>query len=112
MSRIAKRFASGGTPYSDRTLAEDTRLPQTVVLNLLQELVKMQLLAETRTDGNQPAHYLPAIDIHHLTIRTVIRRIESYGVENPQHTWRTKPNEWEELRRLRNTNEDALLTEV
>lgn len=112
MSRIAKRFASGGTPYSDRTLAEDTRLPQTVVFNLLQELVKMQLLAETRSESSSTTHYLPAIDIRHLTVRMVTRRIESYGVENPQHTWRAKPSEWEELRRLRNTNEDALLTDV
>lgn len=34
LSRIAKRFASGGTPYSERTLAEDAKLPQTVVFNL------------------------------------------------------------------------------
>ncbi len=112
MSRIAKRFASGGTPYSDRTLAEDTRLPQTVVFNLLQALAKMQLLAEIRDEGSQSTHYLPAIDISHLSVRTVIRRIDSHGVENPQHTWRTKPAEWETLRQLRNTNKDALLTEV
>ena len=112
MCRIAKRFSTGGTPYSDRTLAEDTRLPQTVVHNLLQELTKMQLLAEVRNESSQSAHYLPAIDIRHLTVKMVIRRMDSYGVENPQHTWRTKPAEWEELRRLRNAHENAVLTEV
>ena len=53
-----------------------------------------------------------AVDLSHLTVKMVIRRMDCYGTENPQHTWRNKPEEWEELRRLRNTNEDALLTEV
>lgn len=112
LSRIAKRFSSGGLPYSERTLAEDTRLPQTVVFNLLQEMVKMQLVAEIKDEVQQQSHYLPAIDLSHLTVKMVIRRIDCYGVENPQHTWHNKPTEWEELRRLRNANEDALLTEI
>ena len=112
LSRIAKRFASGGTPYSERTLAEDTKLPQTVVFNLLEEMVRMQLLAEIHKENNSHAYYRPAVDLSHLTVKMVIRRMDCYGTENPQHTWRNKPEEWEELRRLRNTNEDALLTEV
>ncbi len=112
LSRIAKRFASGGTPYSERTLAEDTKLPQTVVFNLLEEMVRMQLLAEIHKENNSLSYYLPAVDLSHLTVKMVIRRMDCYGTENPQHTWRNKPEEWEELRRLRNTNEDALLTEV
>ena len=112
LSRIAKRFASGGTPYSERTLAEDTKLPQTVVFNLLEEMVRMQLLAEIHKENNSHSYYLPAVDLSHLTVKMVIRRMDCYGTENPQHTWRNKPEEWEELRRLRNTNEDALLTEV
>lgn len=112
LSRIAKRFSTGGLPYSERTLAEDTRLPQTVVFNLLQEMIKMQLVAEIKDEAHQQSHYLPAIDLSHLTVKMVIRRMDCYGVENPQHTWRNKPTEWEELRRLRNTNEDALLTEI
>ena len=112
LSRIAKRFASGGTPYSERTLAEDTKLPQTVVFNLLEEMVRMQLLVEIHKENNSHSYYLPAVDLSHLTVKMVIRRMDCYGTENPQHTWRNKPEEWEELRRLRNTNEDALLTEV
>ncbi|MGN1257246.1 MAG: YihY/virulence factor BrkB family protein [Bacteroidaceae bacterium] len=112
LSRIAKRFSSGGLPYSERTLAEDTRLPQAVVFNLLQEMVKMQLVAEIKDENHQQSHYLPAIDLSHLTVKMVIRRMDCYGVENPQHTWHNKPTEWEELRRLRNANEDALLTEI
>ena len=112
LSRIAKRFASGGTPYSERTLAEDTKLPQTVVFNLLEEMVRMQLLAEIHKENKSHSYYLPAVDLSHLTVKMVIRRMDCYGTENPQHTWRNKPEEWEEQRRLRNTNEDALLTEV
>ena len=112
LSRIAKRFASGGTPYSERTLAEDTKLPQTVVFNLLEEMVRMQLLAEIHKENNSHSYYRPAVDLSHLTVKMVIRRMDCYGTENPQHTWRNTPEEWDELRRLRNTNEDALLPEV
>lgn len=111
-TRICKRFANGRSAYTKRTLAHETKLPETLVSILLDELVGMQLLAETQNAQGTLTYYLPAIDIHRMTVRTVIRRIESYGTENLARDWQQNIKEWNRLHYLRNHNEDALLINI
>jgi membrane protein len=112
MSKICKRFANGDTAYSVRTLAKDTQLPETVVRSLLDELVSMKLLVETHNEADGASQYLPAIDIHRMTLKMVSKRIDSYGSEATSHTWRINTPEWEMLRSLRYNNRDILLIDV
>ena len=72
MSKICKRFANGDTAYSVRTLAKDTQLPETVVRILLDELTNMRLLVETHNEADTVSQYLPAVDIHRMTLKMVI----------------------------------------
>ncbi len=112
MSRICKHFASGLKPFTAHKLAVDTQLPDSLVGILLGELTDMQLLVEMHTEeGNEP-RYLPAIDIHRITVGMVTRRIDSHGIENPSLVWQTSTLEWDALRSLRNENEDALLIDL
>ena len=112
MSRICKHFASGLKPFTAHKLAVDTQLPDSLVGILLGELTDMQLLVEMHTEeGNEP-RYLPAIDIHRITVGMVTRRIDSHGIENPSLVWQTSTLEWDALRSLRNENEDALLVDL
>ncbi len=112
MSRICKHFSSGLKPFTAHRLAVDTHLPDSLVDILLGELTATQLLVEVHTeDGNEP-RYLPAIDIHRITVGMVIRRIDSHGIENPSLVWQTGTPEWDRLRSLRNENEDALLVDL
>lgn len=112
MSRICKRFASGTTPYTERTLAKEIRLPETLVRILLSELVNMQLLAEIHDESGSVTHYLPAVDINRMTIKMVMRQIDRYGSEAPRSVWQLSASEWDTLRQLRYNDEDALLSEV
>ena len=112
ISRVSKRFARGAVPYTERALARDTQLPESLVRKLLQELVNMHLLAEMHDEKGQRTQYLPAIDISRMTVKMVMKRIDSYGVERISEEWQLKTGEWERLRHLRSHNEDALLTEV
>lgn len=111
-SRICKRFAKGRSAYTKRTLAHDTRLPESLVSILLEELVGMQLLAETQNAQGTVTYYLPAIDIHRMTVRTVVRRIESHGTEILSRDWQQGIKEWNRLQHLRSHNEDALLIDI
>ncbi|MBP3712617.1 MAG: YihY/virulence factor BrkB family protein [Bacteroidaceae bacterium] len=112
MSRICKHFSAGLKPFTAHRLAVDTHLPDSLVDILLGELTATQLLVEVHTeDGNEP-RYLPAIDIHRITVGMVIRRIDSHGIENPSLVWQTGTPEWDRLRSLRNENEDALLVDL
>jgi len=112
MCRICKRFASGSTSFTVRSLARDTHLPETIVHILLEELVSMQLLAEIHDERGTESHYLPAIDINRITVKMVMRRIDSHGAERLDRVWQLNTQEWERLRYLRSHNEDALLIDV
>ena len=112
MSRICKHFSSGLKPYTAHRLAVDTHLPDSLVGILLGELTRVQLLVEARNEPGDEPHYLPAIDIHRVTVGMVTRRIDSFGIENPSLVWQTGTPEWDALRTLRNENEDALLIDL
>ena len=112
MCRICKRFASGAKSFTVRSLAKDTKLPETIVHILLDELVGMQLLAEIHDERGRFSHYLPAIDINRITVKMAMRRIDSHGVERLDRVWQLNTREWERLRYLRSHDEDALLIDV
>ncbi len=112
MSRICKHFASGLKPFTAHRLATDTHLPDSLVGILLGELTDMQLLVEIHNEHGEELRYLPAIDIHRITVGMVTRRIDSHGIENPSFVWQTSMPEWDALRILRNKNEDALLVDL
>lgn len=112
MSRICKHFASGLKPFTAHRLATDTHLPDSLVDILLGELTDMQLLVEIHNEHGEELRYLPAIDIHRITVGMVTRRIDSHGIENPSFVWQTSMPEWDALRILRNKNEDALLVDL
>ena len=112
MSRICKLFSNGLKPFTAHRLAVDTHLPDSLVGILLGELTDMQLLVEAHNEPGDEPHYLPAIDIHRITVGMVTRRIDSHGIENPSLVWQTGTPEWDALRSLRNENEDALLIDL
>jgi membrane protein len=112
MSRISKHFAAGLKPFTAHRLAVDTHLPDSLVGILLDELTRVQLLVETQNEPGDEPRYLPAIDIHRITVEMVIRRIDSHGIENPSLVWQTSTPEWDSLRRLRNEGEDSLLIDL
>lgn len=112
MSRICKRFANGTQPYTERSLAQDTQLPEMLVHKLISELVSMNLLAEMHDETGLYTQYLPAIDIHRMTVRMVMKRMDCYGVERLTDDWQLKTREWELLRHLRSQGEDALLIDI
>ena len=112
MNRICKHFSSGLKPYTAHRLAVDTHLPDSLVGILLGELTDMQLIVEAHNEPGDEPHYLPAIDIHRVTVGMVTRRIDSHGIENPSLVWQTGTPEWDGLRSLRYENEDALLIDL
>ena len=112
MSRISKHFAAGLKPFTAHRLAVNTHLPDSLVGILLDELTRVQLLVETHNEPGDEPHYLPAIDIHRITVGMVIRRIDSHGIENPSLVWQVGTPEWDALRRLRNEGKDALLIDL
>lgn len=112
MTRICKHFALGLKPFTAQRLAADTHLPESLVGILLGELGDMQLIVEMRNEPSEEPRYLPAIDIHRMTVGMITRRIDSHGIETPSFVWQTNTPEWGALRTLRYENADALLIDL
>ena len=80
MSCICRRFAEGGKPYSASSLRYETGIPIRVVNDLLLELMKAGLIVELTSDEKgETSRFLPAEDIHNLTLGVMIDRMESFG---------------------------------
>ena len=80
MSRICRRFSDGSKPYSALELRRDTTIPIRFVNDLLFELMEARLVIEVTSDEKgETARYMPAEDISHLTLGTMIDRLESKG---------------------------------
>lgn len=80
MSRICQRFADGGEPYSAIDLREQTTIPIRIVNDLLRELMKAGLIIELTSDEKgEMSHFMPAEDIHNLTLGRMIDQMEAQG---------------------------------
>lgn len=113
VSHVAKEFAAGNRPLSQRMLAHSTHLPDALVNDLLAELVSVGILAVTHNNSGTEMLYIPAIDIHRLTIRMVVERLDSRGAEDFSPAWMLYNPEWKRLRHFRYHNcDDTLILDV
>ncbi len=110
---IARAFADGKRPLSQHALAHTTHLPETLVKTMLDELVSVGILAVTHNNSGTEMLYIPAIDIHRLTVRMVTSRLDSRGTENFTPAWLIFNPEWKRLRHYRYYDaDDALIMDV
>jgi membrane protein len=109
---VARRFAEGKSPMSRRALTRATRLPGALVKQLLDELVSVGVLAITHNESGTEVLYLPAIDIHRLTVSMVIAKLDRHGSELASDNWIIRNPEWQRLRNLRYEQKDDLIAEV
>ncbi len=79
MTIIVKRFANGDPPMTYETLCEELKLPVRLVRRILNELLETGLLVETFTDDPRERGYLPAMDIHRITVYLVLSRWQDRG---------------------------------
>ena len=113
VNNVAKAFAVGERPHSKRSLARATHLPDALVKVLLDELVDVGVLAITHNNSGTEMLYIPAIDIHSLTVRMVVERLECRGTENFSPAWLLHNPEWKRLRQYRYHNpKDALVLDM
>ena len=80
MSRVCRRFADGGRPYTMMQLREVTTIPIRIVTDLTYELIDARLLIELTSDEKgEESRFMPAEDIKNLSLGTMIDRLESKG---------------------------------
>ena len=80
MSRICRRFADGGKPYTALELRGETTIPIRIVIELLFQMIDAGLLIEiTNDEKSKTSRFMPAEDIRNMTLGAMIDRLESQG---------------------------------
>lgn len=79
MHLIVKNFSQLQTPLSAADIAGKLAIPIAIIQEVLAKLLLSHLLAELKEPDGSDEVYLPAIDIHILTISFVINALEQCG---------------------------------
>jgi hypothetical protein len=88
MQFITRRFVQGTTAPDAATIANSLNIHAREAQNVIKILLEAGLISEVLSKGRVQNGYQPAFDINLLTVKNVVDRVESLGVEpnNPQLT--------------------------
>lgn len=78
---IISRFENDETPLMATELAQETKIPIRVVINLLNRMVETGLVRTVYTEEKEEKTYQPALDTHKITVGMVTDRIDRQGTE-------------------------------
>lgn len=75
--RVARRFSEGDAPWTAPALAHALNLPVSAVRRILSDLTRGGLLVAVTNDDADRTAFLPARDIHTITVKTVLDALEA-----------------------------------
>ncbi len=78
---IVKNFENNEQPLSAHDIAQRNHLPIRLVNNLTGRLLETQILREIYVEGKEDKTFMPAMDIHQLTVAKVFTSIDKQGSE-------------------------------
>ena len=99
---IIKNFEEGGEPWSTDMLSHELGIPLRLVNELVYDLVSAGILAELAADNPKDRSYVPAVDIHKITVEYIYNQMGKVGGDHMYVT------ETEELGRITKIHEHIL----
>jgi membrane protein len=81
MSTIVKNFDRGEPAQTAEMISIKLRIPVRLVRDIVQDLVGVRLVSMILHDDSKERMYQPAMDIHKLTVGSVLLKLESKGLE-------------------------------
>ncbi len=79
LHHIANRFKEGDKPPTIREMSGRLGLQANICKNLLHQLIRAKLVAESNEGKSKDPVYLPAMDIARLNIAFIVSKLESVG---------------------------------
>jgi membrane protein len=79
---IVKKFASSEEPPDLDEISEKLQLPSRIVRTVINDLTDAGVISQVYQTDDQEIRYQPAIDINQITIKTVIDKLDNYGIES------------------------------
>jgi membrane protein len=81
MSMIVKNFSIGEPPLTPEKISVQLKIPVRLVQDIVQDLSGVNLVSVVLQEGTKERMYQPAVDIHKLTVSSVLQRLENKGIE-------------------------------
>lgn len=100
--QIIKNFEEGGEPYNTDILSHELGIPLRLVNELVFDLVSAGILAELAAGNPKDRSYVPAVDIHKITVEYLYSQMERVGGDHMIVT------ESDELTRITHIHEHIL----
>lgn len=79
MQEVARHYIKNQGPVSSVVLAKELDLPIRMVRDAVYQLLKAKLIITVNSDDDRVHYYVPASDVHNLTVASVIRSVENTG---------------------------------
>ena len=76
---VINRFKKGDAPQTAAEIAKTLQIPVRMVRNLINELVESHLFSTVKTDEDKEPAFQPAIDIHQISIQSVVEGLDNKG---------------------------------
>jgi membrane protein len=81
MHLIVKNFAKGEPPLTAEMISVELKIPIRLVSDIVQDLAMVGLISMVLKDDGKERMFQPAMDIHTLTVSSVLMRLENRGLE-------------------------------
>ena len=78
---FVKRFAQGEQAYTTREVADELEIPIRIVRQVIYELIEIGVISEIKTEDPKIVSYQPARSIEVLSIKYIIDKLNSQGVD-------------------------------
>ena len=82
MSLIVKNFENGETPLTKVEVSDALQIPYRFVADVMNDLVHAGVLLRSKVNQKEVDVYLPAIDIHKITIEYVFSKLDKDGLNS------------------------------
>jgi len=81
MHFLTQMFQEGETPPGSEKIAHMLEIPNKLVRSILNDLVEVKLVSETKTGHTKEVGYQPALDINKISIQMVLDRLDRLGLD-------------------------------
>lgn len=81
---IVKQLENKQAPLSAEEISKQFKIPIRLVQQIIQSLIEVAILTEVINEHtkSKEKHYMPAVDIHQLTVNMVIDKLNEFGAED------------------------------
>lgn len=79
---IVKRFETGEKPYTANEISEKYKIPTRLTNDIIYLLLDLNIIIETPSGNDMVPAYIPAIDIHKISVSYLFQKVDSFGSED------------------------------